>query len=64
LKKLEIVKIKVENLREVLKFLLLLLLAILTGEATLVFKILNGEVKSYFIVIVLVGIVLIYFNII
>ena len=64
MKNLEVVKIKIENLREILKFLLLLLLAILTGEATLVFKILNGEVKSYFIVIVLVGIFLIYFNIV
>ena len=61
---LEIVKIKIENLREVFKFLLLLLLAILIGEATLIFKILGGEVKFYFMVIILVGIVLIYFNII
>jgi len=64
LKNLEIVKIKIENLREVFKFLLILLLGILTGEATLVFKILSNEVNIYFMIIVLVGLVLIYFNIV
>ena len=64
MKNLEIVKIKIENLREVFKFLLILLLAVLTGEATLVFKILSSEVSIYFMVIVLVGLVLIYFNIV
>ena len=64
MKNLEIVKIKIENLREVFKFLLILLLGILTGEATLVFKILSNEVNIYFMIIVLVGLVLIYFNIV
>ena len=64
MKNLEIVKIKIENLREVFKFLLILLLAVLTGEVTLVFKILSSEVNIfYFMIIVLIGLVLIYFNI-
>ena len=58
----EKIKLKVENLREILKFLLLLMLAILTGEITLVYKIFLKEVGVWFIFFVFIGLVLIYFN--
>jgi phosphate starvation-inducible membrane PsiE len=59
---IEKIKLKVENLREILKFLLLLMLAILTGEVTLVYKIFLKEVGVWFIFFVFIGLVLIYFN--
>jgi hypothetical protein len=58
----EKIKLKVENLREILKFLLLLMLAILTGEITLVYKIFLKEIGVWFIFFVFIGLVLIYFN--
>jgi len=58
----EKIKLKVENLREILKFLLLLMLAILTGEVTLVYKIFLKEIGVWFIFFVFIGLVLIYFN--
>jgi len=58
---LEIVKIKIENLREVLKFLLLLVLTILTGIVTLAFWILTKKVESYFVIFVGVGLFVLWF---
>jgi membrane protein YdbS with pleckstrin-like domain len=50
--KLEIVKIKIENLREVLKFLFTLLLSILTLEVTIVYFVLVKKVGFYFMIFV------------
>ena len=61
MKNLEIVKIKIENLREVFKFLLLLVLTILTGIVTLTFWILTKKVDSYFIIFVGVGLLVLWF---
>ena len=61
MKNLEIVKIKIENLREILKFLLLLVLAILTGLVTLTFWILTKKVEVYFIIFVGIGLVVLWF---
>jgi len=58
---LEIVKIKIENLRKVLKFLLLLVLTILTGIVTLAFWILTKKVESYFVIFVGVGLFVLWF---
>jgi hypothetical protein len=57
--KLEIVKIKIENLREVLKFLFMFLLSLLTGEVILVFKILNNEAKTFLVIFIGIGIIII-----
>ena len=61
MKNLEIVKIKIENLREVLKALLLFILTLLTGIVTLSFWILTKKVESYFIIFVGVGIFVLFF---
>ena len=59
--KLEIVKIRIENLREILKFLLLLVLTILTGLVTLTFWILTKRIEVYFIIFVGIGLVILWF---
>jgi len=61
LKNLETVKLKVENLREILKFLLLLVLSILTGEVILIYQILAFKVPVYMIVFNGVGLAVLYF---
>ena len=61
MKNLEIVKIRIENLREVFKFLLLFILTLLTGIVTLSFWILTKKVDSYFIVFVGIGIFVLFF---
>ena len=61
--KFDLIKIKVENLREILKFLLLLLMGILTAETTLIYKILNNKCKLFMIIFVFVGIVLMFLTI-
>ena len=61
MKKLEIVKLKVENLREVLKFLLLLVLSLLTGEVILFYQILISKVPVYMIIFNAVGLIVLYF---
>jgi hypothetical protein len=60
LKKLEIVKLKVENLREVLKFLFMLILALLSGQVYLIYLILIKKVPFYFVIFIGIGLVALY----
>jgi hypothetical protein len=61
LRELEIVKLKVENLREILKFLLLLTISILTGEVVLFYQILTMKVPAFLVVFNGIGIVILFF---
>ena len=59
--RLEIIEIKIENLRELFKFLLIFVLTLLTGIVTLTFWILTKKVESYFIIFVGIGLVILWF---
>ena len=59
--KLEIIQIKIENLREFFKFLLIFVLTLLTGIVTLTFWILTKKVDSYFIIFVGIGLIFLFF---
>ena len=61
MKNLEVVKVKIENLREILKFLLFFILTLLTGIVTLSFWILTKKVEGYFVIFVGVGLIIVFF---
>ena len=55
MKNLEIIKLKVENLRELFKFLLFVELTIITGVITLAYWILIKKVSFYFVIFDFIG---------
>jgi len=55
LKNLEIVKVKVENLRELFKFILIIELSIITGVITLSYWLLIKKVPFYFLIFDFIG---------
>jgi hypothetical protein len=61
LKNLEIVKIKIENLREILKFLLIFILSLLTGIVTLAFWVLTKKIEAYFVIFIGAGLFFVFF---
>jgi membrane protein YdbS with pleckstrin-like domain len=57
----EKIKLKVENLREILKFLLLLIFSIISGIVTLSFWVLMKKVESFFAIFIGIGIIVLFF---
>jgi ABC-type spermidine/putrescine transport system permease subunit II len=58
---IEKIKLKVENLREILKFLLLLIFSIISGIVTLSFWVLIKKVESFFAIFIGIGIIVLFF---
>jgi hypothetical protein len=61
LKKLEIIKLKIENLREIFKFLLIFILSLLTGIVTLAFWVLTKKIEAYFVIFIGIGLFFVFF---
>lgn len=61
MKKLEIIKLKIENLREIFKFLLIFILSLLTGIVTLAFWVLTKKIEAYFVIFIGIGLFFVFF---
>ena len=63
MRKLEIVKLRVENLRELFKFLLFFAFSVLTAVVTVSYWLLAKKVPFYFVIFDTIGVILFIFMI-